>query len=133
MVTVEHFPEKWCRLVAEQGECLNWLGCLTPDNYGRLGGKYAHRVVYERLVGPIPAGLELDHLCRNTRCVKPEHLEPVTRAENMRRRYAAYTHCKAGHEFTDSNTYVMPSGGRRCRACQSEACQKYRARRKERA
>ena len=77
--------------VDASGDCWLWTGYITPLGYGtltvrRLGrGFKAHRLVYELLVGPIPVGLELDHLCRNTRCVNPDHLEPVTHAENMRR------------------------------------------------
>jgi hypothetical protein len=56
---------------------------------GKGGARSAHRFYYEQHVGPIPEGLQLDHLCRNTRCVNPAHLEPVTGAENMRRRVAA--------------------------------------------
>lgn len=71
--------------------CWPWLGTKSRLGYGTAATKVAgrtnqaHRVVYEALVGPIPTGLELDHLCRNTSCVNPSHLEPVTHAENMRR------------------------------------------------
>jgi len=69
--------------------CWLWTGHLTDDGYGRLGinGQLvlAHRFAYELLVGPIPEGLHLDHLCRVRHCVKPDDLEPVTPAENVRR------------------------------------------------
>ena len=110
------------------GECWLWMGRLLRG-YGRYGGAPAHRVAYEMEVGPIPHGLELDHLCRNKACVNPEHLEPVTRAENMRRRSAALTECTNGHPFTPENTYVTPSGWRSCRACNRAAAAAYRARR----
>lgn len=70
--------------------CWLWTGFRRPAGYGQTGrnrgsAKQAHRVAYEMLVGPIPAGMELDHLCRMTPCVNPAHLEPVTPAENRRR------------------------------------------------
>lgn len=70
-------------------DCWTWTGALTSGGYGSIwnGGKscLAHRLAYQLTVGPVPDGLELDHLCRNTRCVNPEHLEPVARAEHAGR------------------------------------------------
>lgn len=86
-------------------------------------GYFTHRVVYELRVGPIPEGLELDHLCRVRHCANPEHLEPVTGRENIRRGTSPSaingrkTHCKNNHEFTPENTYVSPLGKRTCRTC----------------
>lgn len=118
-------------------ECWDWLrpwkrgyGYIYHD--GR--NQPAHRVIYELLVGPVPPGYELDHLCRNKACVRPSHLEPVLHVDNMRRaiphrqdgfrslkehnqRERARTHCKSGHEFTKENTYWRPTGGRDCRTC----------------
>lgn len=110
--------------------CWEFTGATT-NGYGvvGLGGRSAgtaqcHRVMYRELVGPVPEGLDLDHLCRNHLCCNPEHLEPVTRRENVRRGrrrpgYAlAETHCKRGHEFVPENTKTNSStGGRICRAC----------------
>lgn len=83
---------------SDLGPCWLWLGITTPGGYGQIrrGGRtwVTHRWVYELLIGPIPAGLDLDHLCRVRRCVRPSHLEPVTRGENLRRGYAAR---RAGH------------------------------------
>lgn len=107
--------------------CKPWVGQISPEGYGRLTGtghhRYAHRAAWEQANGPIPAGMQIDHLCRNRRCVEVTHLEAVTQAENLRRgtgfsgRNARKTHCVRGHEFTPENTMVRPNGYRCCRAC----------------
>ncbi len=94
----------------------------TRRGYGRIGsgGQMValHRLSYETYVGAIPAGLQTDHLCRNRACWCPEHLEPVTHIENMRR--ARPDVCIRGHEFTPENTYFRRNApGRRCRTCDS--------------
>lgn len=75
------------------GECWLWTGAIQSGGYGEIRHlgrtRLAHRVSYEVHVGPIPIGLQLDHLCRNTRCVNPTHLEPVTQSVNVRRAFAA--------------------------------------------
>lgn len=72
----------------EVGLCWTWTGGASAG-YGRIRAenksRLVHHVVWELLVGPIPTGLEIDHVCRNTRCVNPDHLEPVTHSENLRR------------------------------------------------
>jgi hypothetical protein len=115
--------------------CWRWLGSCDKHGYGKFSpthgrsGVLAHRHVYELLIGPIPADFDLDHLCRVITCVNPDHLEPVTHAENMRRRYEPQTHCKrGGHEFTPENTYTG-QGRRACRACQRAAVARYKIRR----
>jgi len=110
--------------------CWLWCGGLDSRGYGQLGVDgvtlRAHRVAYEAYVGPIPEGLELDHLCRERRCVNPDHLEPVTRSVNVRRglapevnaaRNLAKTHCPHGHPYEGDNVRVHPNGGRSCRTC----------------
>ena len=126
--------------VKKTDTCWLWTSSLTTCGYGTFwtGSRRsaAHRWAYERFIGPIPEGMELDHLCRVRHCVNPAHVEPVTHAENMRRSgpfspKAALTHCKNGHEFTPENTYPREggrSGRRACRACNRQAQRAYRAR-----
>lgn len=121
--------------------CLEWTASKV-HGYGQMfvaRGKspaLAHRVAYEEFVGPIPEGLQIDHLCRNRGCVNPYHLEPVTQRENLLRgegfagRQARQTHCKRGHEFTAENTHRGSKGERVCRACKIARNRAY-ARRKD--
>lgn len=120
--------------------CRVWIGTLNARGYGLVGHEnrqvLVHRLVYEMLVGPIPDGYEIDHLCRQPDCHLPSHLEAVTHAENMRRGegglrrqqlMAAETHCKHGHEWTQANTYIRSNGNRRCRACANRRHREARA------
>jgi len=101
--------------------CWNYTGARNPKGYGRILQGTAHRYFYEKLVGAIPDGLHIDHLCMNTSCVNPEHLEPVTNEENARRRSQATTHCSRGHEFTPENTYRREGrNARECVTCRRE-------------
>jgi len=89
--------------------CWIWTGSISPAGYGRIGGWYAHRLLYEESVGPIPDGFDLDHPCRVTRCVNPGHMEAVSHRENCLRgvgvaaQCAAKTHCIRGHELSGDN------------------------------
>lgn len=134
----------WAK-VQKADDCWNWTGAGSQVGlgYGRFsigGGRDAlpHRYAYELLVGPIPHGLVLDHLCRNPRCVNPAHLEPVTHQENILRGIgpsavnAQKTHCKRGHEFTPENTYWHKRGARDCRECRRAASRRARAKAKGR-
>lgn len=116
----------WEKVVKSQG-CWQWTG-YAVDGYGQHAGTQAHRYAYTELVGPIPEGLTIDHLCRNRSCVNPDHMEPVTRAENTRRAFALKTHCKRGHEFDAANTYRTKGGHRSCRKCTSLSQQRYQQR-----
>lgn len=116
----------WSKTLVTEG-CWEWIGCIDTSGYGRLSWQkrlqLAHRVMYELRKGPIPAGLTLDHLCRNPSCVNPEHLEPVTHRENVLRgagataKHARQTHCVRGHELVGHNLIIESYGGRRCREC----------------
>jgi len=121
------------RYTEDENGCWNYTGSINPAGYGQIRQTTAHRFFWETIRGPIPVGLQLDHLCRNKRCVNPLHLEPVTGAENMRRRSEAYTVCGAGHRMDEENTIVKKRANRisrECRACQVLAQRRYRENRK---
>lgn len=110
---------------AASSGCWLWTGADNGHGYASVPVKgrraYAHRISYEHFIGPIPEGLELDHLCEHERCANPTHLEPVTTQENMRRRVIRSTTCRRGHSRTPENVYLRPDGkGRHCRACERE-------------
>ena len=101
--------------------CWLWRGATIPRGYGRFFSEkrclvLAHRWAYEFCVGPIPDGLQIDHLCRVRLCVRPDHLEPVTRIENLRRGWRLITSCPQGHPYDEENTRHY-KGSRFCRAC----------------
>jgi hypothetical protein len=110
--------------------CWEWQGQTNHLGYGVIwdGAKMekVHRITYRVLKSPIPKGKQLDHLCRVRHCVNPDHLEAVTRRENILRGdgptavNARKTHCVHGHEFTAENTYMRPEGERECRICRRE-------------
>lgn len=126
--------------------CWEWTGLINAEGYGTIprgGGQYsgtrfnllAHRLVYELLVGPIPEGLQLDHLCRVRNCVNPAHLEPVTQRENTMRSpiapaaiNARKTHCPRGHPYDVVRYPLNRSPERGCRRCARAATAAYRLR-----
>lgn len=123
---------------AETG-CWEWTGSLNHGGYGQFtidGVRHpAHRAAWMILVGPDGIdGLDIDHLCRNRKCVNPEHLEPTTRSVNLSRgiggrwRTERITHCPQGHPYDEENTY-RDRKGRQCRACHRTSNREY-ARRK---
>lgn len=131
-VTRRSNPELWfwshVALPKQSEDCWIWLGNLDDWGYGRAVSvrvsptrtKMAHRWVYEQRVGPIPAGEQIDHLCRIPCCVNPEHLEAVTVAENVRRGLHGELRlaCRRNHPATPENTYVRKSdNARKCRVC----------------
>jgi hypothetical protein len=125
------------------GVCWEWKGAISSKGYGTTSiegrSHRAHRVAYELLVGPIPAGLPLDHLCRVRHCVNPDHLQVVTPRENTFRspiapavRNAMKTHCVHGHAFDAANTVISADGWRRCRQCFRDRDRAYYAKKKRR-
>lgn len=126
----------------DEYNCWNWQGCVGPDGYGHFGSKsqstqQAHRISYEFFRGPIAKGMTIDHLCRNRRCVNPDHLEVVSLKVNLARGYgvgalnARKTHCIRGHPLTGYNAGVTSNGGRYCRICNNaSSLRRYHERRK---
>jgi hypothetical protein len=121
------------------GGCWEWIGPRSPKGYAMLsrGRKpvRAHRFMYRLLRGEIPAGLQLDHLCRVRHCVNPWHLEAVTARVNVLRgigptaQNAQKTRCPLGHPLSDENTYRNAQGERRCRICRRSSQERYKRRR----
>jgi len=127
----------------ELGPCWIWKGHLTYHGYGRVckgtpAKRYqAHVVAFVTLRGPIPAGLEPDHLCFIRKCVNPWHIEPVTHKVNSLRgnsplaQNARKTYCKRGHPFNEQNTRRSSGGGRVCRICSQMLKKEWRRKRRE--
>ena len=125
--------------VGSPESCWLWQANKSRGGYGKFflagrGNIYAHRFAYELAVGPIPKGMQIDHLCRNRACVNPDHMESVSsktntlRGTNSAAGNARKTHCLRGHAFTEANTYLH-AGSRLCRQCrwdQSERRKQHR-------
>ena len=132
--------ERFWSKVEKGPSCWEWMAGKS-SGYGkfRLNGvkKRAHRLSWEWKNGEIPEGLVIDHLCRNSGCVNPSHMEAVTQLENVRRGFgicainARKTHCKQGHEFTKENIYVRKFGGRNCKKCVLESGRIIRLKKKQ--
>jgi len=145
----------WAKVV-QSGDCWLWTGSTTRGGYGNCHDpdeRMAHRWAYKNMIGPIPEGLHLDHLCRVRACVNPYHLDPVTQAvNNSRMDYTAFlagaprarakenasrrakalaaTHCKRGHLFDEANIIWQKKGTRVCRACQYASIARYQERKR---
>jgi hypothetical protein len=139
-------PERIATRIAPEPNtgCWLWLGSYSHNGYGQVwfngGNLRAHRVFWEDENGPIPDGLELDHLCKVRCCVNPAHLEAVTRKENIRRSEAglergrqqmAKKRCPRGHEYSGENLYRYADGHRACRACRRAAQNRYHQKRNQ--
>jgi len=116
------------KVVEVASGCWLWTGATNNHGYGQIRvdgqARYVHRLAYETFVAPIPNGFQIDHVCRNRRCVNPAHLEAVTQRVNILRgesphaRHARATHCVHGHPLSGKNLYVRPDGrGRHCKRC----------------
>lgn len=144
-VVPNHFPCDWSRTVMADahsietlwqrvkarcvwvGDCFIWQGSTNGKGYGEIRTPttklYTHRIAYEFAYGPIPDGLELDHVatrgCTSTSCCNAAHLEAVTHRENIKRWHARKTHCPSGHELVGANllTGHLRRGWRSCRTC----------------
>lgn len=131
-------PLRFWEKILVNDDCWIWTGATSGGSgYGRIGvGSRSdstrrtvgcHRFAYEALVGPIPDGLLLDHLCRNRLCANPGHLEPVSSRENTLRgktlaaAQVTRTHCPHGHPYSGPNLYQRPCGRRACRTCMRSA------------
>jgi len=119
--------------VGRPDECWAWKGYVMSNGYPLGNQEPAYRATWKLLVGPIPDGLELDHLCKNPLCVNPHHLEPVTQRENNRRSssppalLAGRPTCKHGHPFDVDNTgWRKGRNGALARVCRT--CSRLRMR-----
>jgi hypothetical protein len=136
--------EKRIKDKIEFNECWIWTACKTNQGYGLVHDSktkknvLAHRYLYELAEGTIPEGLVIDHICKVTSCVNPEHLEAVTQKENFNRAnnfWMARTQCEYGHDYTPENTIYWKSyQGRICVICytrrKAESAASRRAKRK---
>ena len=123
--------------------CWIWRGACDSSGYAQTfgGGRYlkVHRVMFEAHRGPIPSGLQLDHLCRVRCCINPAHLEPVTPRENTMRGQtitaanARKTRCAQGHQFSPENTRIAKNGQRVCIECSRRWTRAYMAARRRAA
>lgn len=128
-------PDRFWAKVDKSGDCWLWTGYVKLG-YGRVtyGGRtwQAHRLAWEMEHGPVPTGLELDHLCRRKNCVRPSHLEAVPHVVNIRRAKWAVdrraSECAKGHDMTGANAYIAPRGSLHCRECNRIAARGYQRR-----
>src|SRR5262245_26168512 len=132
--------ERFWAKVQKTENCWLWTGATAGSKrrygYFKVGGRknvYAHRYSYELHYGPIPDGMQVDHVvergCTSVLCVNPAHLEAVTKGENLKRRTTVdKPACKYGHEFTEENTWIDEHGWRWCRKCHARREKERRAR-----
>lgn len=136
-------PKRKHGYTIEECGCWEYQGIVDKHGYPFLSvyryknrtkptSVFAYRYYFELWVGEIPEGMELDHLCNNPLCINPEHLEPTTRAENMRRAAERRTHCKHGHEHSVHGFMFWGTRKRReCKACYKNRLAKHAKQRRE--
>ena len=140
----ESVATRFWKKVRKSDGCWTWEAATSAEGYGVFNitprvQAQAHRIAYELTKGAIPNGLTLDHLCRNTRCVNPDHLEPTTMGKNTLRGFSPSAinsrkhSCHNGHPLLGANLYVNPRGERQCRICRLKASVSYRERQKVQA
>lgn len=120
--------------VVDDNGCWLWCRRLDRHGYGEMRRDKrkvgVHRAAYELAKGPVPDGLVIDHLCRVRRCANPDHMEPVTNAENLRRgKSRERSHCVHGHPFADENLRFAANGKKICVTCQRARSNRAYARR----
>lgn len=151
----------WSKIRVEPNGCWIWTGSTTGFGYGRIyvdaqvKQVYVHRWAYELFVGPIPEGLDIDHVCHNEDksclggkagcrhrlCANPDHLRTATRSQNIRagrkpgpRNVAPKPQCKWGHDFDEANTYIVKQKDgrtwRMCRKCNARRQRETHARKR---
>lgn len=140
----EPIIDRLARAFTKNGDCWIWNGYKNPSGHAQMSYKGvrtgAHRLSYETFVGKIPEGLVLDHLCKQPSCINPNHLEPVTQGENVKRsdtnlvakQMRRDNECKRGHKFTEENVYIRPSDPsiRECRTCRYDALRRFNLKKK---
>lgn len=128
-----HIERFWSRVQRDPGPCWIWKGRINRQGYGKTYSpidkrqRLAHRMAYTFAVGPIPAGLTIDHLCRTPLCVRPDHLRACTITENLMAAHsqatpavnARKTHCLRGHAYLPANLFVDKQGYRHCVQCRA--------------
>lgn len=132
-------PERfWGKVVAEPSGCWTWTGATGAGGYGvaQFDGKLrlVHRWAYHVLVAPVDqdtsrgrARDHVHHLCRNTACVNPAHLERIAASEHLGHGHRDKTHCPQGHPYDEANTRITPQGWRACRTCSRDGMRRRRA------
>jgi hypothetical protein len=132
---IETLKARLLRQSIDSNGCRVWLGGKGSTGYGYIkidhSQRLVHRVAYEVYKGAIPEGYQIDHLCKNTSCINPQHLEAVTQRENILRSnsFAAInskkTECINGHSLIGDNVYIKPNGARNCKECRKITRREY--------